>query len=161
MATAKEVIRNSLDTSEMIFNLYMGDLTDDDLLVTGVPGMNPIAWHLGHVIAVERDMAEVIKPGSCPALPEGFAAAHGKETAAPNAFKRFASKDVYMNAWKAQRAATLAVLDGLTAEQLDGPTGMEWAPTTYVMLNLAGLHALGHLGQFVAIRRKLGKPVVF
>jgi hypothetical protein len=161
MATAQDVIRNSLDTSDFIFNLYMGDLTDDDLVVTAVPGMNPIAWHLGHVISVERDMVEPLKPGSCPALPDGFAAAHGKETAVPNAFRRFGSKDMYVNAWKAQRAATLAVVDGMTAEQLDAPTGVEWAPTTYGMLNIAGLHALGHLGQCVPVRRKLGKPVVF
>jgi hypothetical protein len=49
----------------------------------------------------------------------------------------------------------------MTAEQLDAPTGVEWAPTTYGMLNIAGLHALGHLGQCVPVRRKLGKPVVF
>ena len=36
-----------------------------------------------------------------------------------------------------------------------------WAPTVGAALNMAGMHALNHSGQFVAVRRKLGKPIAF
>jgi DinB superfamily len=161
MASAKDVIRQTISMTDFVFDGYLKDLSDDDLLVTVTPGTNPIAWQVGHLILADRMMIEAVKPGASPTLPEDFEAAHGKETAAPNAFPKFCSKDDYVKAWKAQREATLAVIDGLADEQLDAPTGFEWAPTTYAMLNATGLHALGHLGQFVAIRRKLGKPIVF
>ena len=36
----------------------------------------------------------------------------------------------------------------------------EWAPTVAALLAMTGTHALMHCGQFVAVRRQLGKPVV-
>jgi hypothetical protein len=161
MPTAKDVIKNTISVTDFVTTSYLGDLSDDDLLVVATPGTNPAAWQLGHLIAAERMMVETVKPGSSPPLPEGFEAAHSKETAAPNKFVKWGSKDDYLKLWQAQRAATNAVVDSITDEQLDAPSGIEWAPTTYGLLNITGLHALGHLGQFVAIRRKLGKPVVF
>lgn len=160
MSTSKDVIRYTLGASDMILNAYIGDLSDDELHAPPFEGGNPIAWQLGHIVVAERGWAESLKPGSSPPLPAGFAEAHGKETSAPNAFPRKYSKEEYMIAWQAQRAATSAVLDGLTDEQLDAPTGVDFAPTASALLNMAGIHALMHAGQFVALRRKLGKPVV-
>ena len=161
MASAKDVIRQTISMTDYVFDSYLKDLSDDDLLVTATPGTNPIAWQVGHLIVADKMMVDAVKPGASPSLPEGFEAAHDKATAVPNAFPKFCSKDDYLKAWKSQREATLAVIDGLTDEQLDGPSGFDWAPTVYAVLNSTGVHALGHLGQFVAIRRKLGKPVVF
>ncbi len=161
MPTAKDVIKNTISMTDFVMTSYLSDLSDEDLLVVAAPATNPIAWQVGHLIAADRMMVETVKPGSSPALPEGFEAAHSKETAAPNAFTKWGSKPDYLKLWEAQRAATNAVIDGMTDEQLDAPSGVEWAPTTYGLLNITGLHALGHAGQFVAIRRKLGKPIVF
>ena len=36
-----------------------------------------------------------------------------------------------------------------------------FAPTVGVLLNMAGIHALNHSGQFVAVRRMLKKPIAF
>jgi hypothetical protein len=160
MTTAKDVIRLTLGSADYMLQSYLKDLSDDDLLVAPVPGTNPIAWQLGHLVFAERYLTETVKPGSSPPLPEGFEAAHGKETAAPNAFKRVATKDEYLKALKAQRAVTLALIDALPDDQLEKPTGVDFAPTVAAMLNAIGAHALGHIGQFVAVRRKLGKPVV-
>ena len=103
----------------MIINAYINDLDDADLLLRPVPGMNHIAWQLGHLIAAERHFVEMIKPGSCPALPAGFAEAHSKETSHADDPSKFHSRAKYQELWKAQRAATLAVLDGVPEADLD------------------------------------------
>jgi hypothetical protein len=160
MTTAKDVIRQTIGAADQILESYLKDLTDADLLVVPVEGMNPIAWQLGHLIHADRYFTEQVKPGSSPAMPEGWEEAHGKETSSPNAFKPVATKDEYLKAFKAQREATLAVIEALPDDQLDKATGLPYAPTVAAMLNMIGAHALGHIGQFVAVRRKLGKPVV-
>ena len=160
MPSAKDVIRLTLGSADQIMNAYIGDLTEEELLTVSVDGMNPIAWQLGHIIAGEQGMLDSVKPGASPPLPPGFAEAHAKETGAPNTFKPFCSKDEYLRVWKVQREATLATLDALTDEQLDADTGLSYAPTGAAVMNMLGVHPLMHLGQFVAVRRKLGKPVV-
>ncbi|MFO0953547.1 MAG: DinB family protein [Isosphaeraceae bacterium] len=160
MPTAKDVIRTTLDSADMVLGAYIGDLTDEELLVPPGEGMNPIAWQVGHLIASEKMMVDQLRPGASPALPAGFAEAHDKTTAAPNAFKPFCSKDEYLRLAKAQREATLAALDAVTDAQLDAETGVSYAPTGAAMMNMVGVHILMHVGQFVTVRRKLGKPVV-
>src|ERR1700760_3937994 len=71
----KDLIRQNLDFSDRLVKAYVEDLDDESLLLRPVEGMNHIAWQLGHLISSERRMVEAIKPGSCPALPEGFDAA--------------------------------------------------------------------------------------
>ncbi len=64
---------------------------------------------------------------------------------------------------QAQRDATKAVLDALTDADLDAPAPerlRRMCPTVGTVFNLTGNHVLMHVGQFVAVRRKLGKPVV-
>jgi uncharacterized damage-inducible protein DinB len=62
------------------------------------------------------------------------------------------------------KAASLAAVDATPDEQLDapGPEDMrEYAPTVAAVLMLLGTHWLMHAGQFVPIRRKLGKSPLF
>jgi DinB superfamily len=91
----KDAIRIPIESSDMIVGTYINDLDDSDLLIRPVPGMNHIAWQLGHLIAVERHFIEMIKPGSCPELPAGFAEAHSKETATLDDPSRFHSRAKY------------------------------------------------------------------
>ena len=159
MPTAKDVIRNTSEMANFIMGAYLEDLPEEAFFESPGAGLNPIAWQVGHLISAENGWLEKIKPGSCPKLPEGFEAAHTKETAVPNTFKKVATKDEYLAAWKAQRDATLAVLDGLPDSALDGSSGVEFAPTVATLLNMAGVHPLMHVGQFVALRRKHGLGV--
>ncbi len=160
MTSAKDVIRQTIGSTDYTLDAYLKDLSDGDLSVVAVEGTNPIAWQIGHLIYAEHWFVETIKPGASPPLPEGWETAHSKEFAAPNAFKPVATKDEYLHAWKAQREATLGVLDTLDEARLGEPSGMSFAPTIGELLNMIGVHAHGHLGQFVAVRRKLSKPVV-
>jgi len=62
------------------------------------------------------------------------------------------------------KAATLAAIDATPESSLDqpGPESMrEYAPTVSAALLILGTHWLMHAGQFVPIRRKLGKPALF
>ena len=107
-------------------------------------------------------MVEAIRPGSCPPLPEGFEANHDREDTTSDDPARFLSKDEYLDLFNAQRAATKAVLDSLTDEDMDAPGPEKFRkmfPTVGNFFVLIGTHVIMHVGQFVAVRRKLNKPI--
>ena len=160
---AKDAIRQTIQVTDMITGKYLEDLDDSAFFARPVAGMNHIAWQIGHLISSERVAIEAIKPDSCPALPEGFDAMHGKETAASDDPKAFLSREEYLALWKAQRAATLALLESLDDAGLDAPAPERiraWCPTVGFAINMmGGLHAMMHAGQYVAVRRSLGKPI--
>ena len=159
---AKDAIRQTLDMSERIVNAYVGDLDDSDLLVRPVEGMNHIAWQLGHLIHTERTLVEGIKPGSSPPMPEGFEGNHSRENSTSDDPNQFLTKDAYLELMNAQRVATKDVLDSLPDEDLDAPSPERFrkmVPTVGAACMLAGTHYIMHVGQFVAVRRKRGKPI--
>lgn len=162
---AKDVILRASDMAEHVFKSYLKDLSDADLLVRPVEGQNHIAWQLGHLIASERQMVEMVSPGASPPLPEGFAEAHAnnEESNRSDDPARFCSKATYLELFDKQRAATKAALAATPDADLDNAP-----PNTFggflpnvgaVYLLAAGTHHLMHAGQFVSVRRKLGKPV--
>jgi uncharacterized damage-inducible protein DinB len=159
----KDLIRNSLDMSDRILNSYLGDLSDDDLFLRPVAGMNHIAWQFGHLISAERMFVETVKPGSSPPLPEGFDEAHNKEATKSDDRSNFRSKDEYFRLMQAQRAATRATLDAMSDADLDAPSPerfQKMCPKVGNIFLLAGQHVIMHAGQWVAVRRQVGKPVV-
>jgi hypothetical protein len=159
----KHVILQTLDTSDFIIKSYLGDLSDADLRLRPVEGMNPISIQFGHLIAAERMFVEMVKPGSSPPLPAGFEAAHDLKNP-PKDDKAFATKDAYIKLWDAQRAATKAALDTFADADLDDTHDGKlppYAPSVGAVFNMAGVHALSHSGQFVAVRRLLKKPIAF
>ena len=159
---AKDVMTRVFGMGDYILNSYLGDLDDADLLLRPVEGQNHIAWQLGHLISSERWMVDGVKPGASPPLPPGFEEAHNKEASKSTDSKGFLSKQQYLDLFKAQRAATLKVLESLTDADFDkpGPESMrQIAPTVGATFTLAGEHVLMHAGQFVSVRKKLKKPV--
>jgi hypothetical protein len=161
---AKDVIRQSIDMADMILGKYLEGLDDEAFLVRPVPGMNHIAWQLGHLISSERKAIEEIKPGSCPPLPEGFDEKHDQKTTPTiDDPASFHTKDEYLAVWKAQREATKALLESLSDADLDAPAPERmrgFCPTVAHVLNMmGGLHPLMHAGQLVAVRRKLNQPI--
>ncbi|RUL88534.1 DinB family protein [Tautonia sociabilis] len=158
---AKDVIRNTIDMSSMVIDSYLKDLSDADLLVRPVAGMNHIAWQLGHLIGAERHFVELVAPGSSPALPDDFQQGHGRDKHTEDDPSKFYPLARYRELWGAQRQATLALLDRLAEADLDrsDATFPPFAPTVGALLNMVGNHPMMHAGQFVAVRRALGKPV--
>ena len=160
---SKDVIRQLVEFCHMVTRGYIDDLTDQDLLVRSVPTANHIAWQLGHLIASDQQMlAGIGQPA--PALPRGFSEAHTKETAASNDTAKFFKKADYIRLMDLMKPAALAAIDATPEEQLDEPAPeamREYAPTIAAVLSLFGTHWLMHAGQFVPIRRKLGKPAMY
>ena len=77
---------------------------------------------------------------------------------------KFATKAQYLEWMDQMKAASLAAVDATPESKLDdpGPESMrEYAPTVGAVLMLLGSHWLMHSGQFVPIRRKLGKAPLF
>jgi hypothetical protein len=160
---AKELILSQLDTSGHIINAYVGDLSDAELKERPAPGLNPIAWQLGHLISAERNMVEPLKPGSCPTLPEGFNEVHGKDAAKSDDTSSYLRWSEYRSLWDAQRAATKAVLASLSEDDLKATppnTFGGMCPTVGHVISFTAGHVQMHVGQFVPLRRKAGKPIV-
>jgi uncharacterized damage-inducible protein DinB len=161
--TTKDAIRNTIDTSHGVLTAYVGDMTDAELLVRSVPEANHIAWQLGHLVAAEHEMLSGLGH-KMPQLPAGFAESYTKETSKSDDPAKFHNRDEYLTLMAQQREATLAALAATPETDLDKPAPesmRDYAPTVGAVLNLIGLHELMHAGQFVPLRRKLGRPVLF
>lgn len=160
--TSKDVIKNTIGMCHEVLTAYLSDLSDADLMIRAVPEANHIAWQLGHLIASERQMlADCGYP--MPDLPEGFAESYTKETATSDDPGKFLKKEEYLSLLAQQRAATVAALETAPEADFDKPTPEamhEFAPTVGIVFNVVGIHEMMHGAQFVAVRRKLGKPVM-
>ncbi|MCC6125862.1 MAG: DinB family protein [Pirellulales bacterium] len=163
MLSVKDMIRNQFKFGDMLIQSYLGDLDDADLLVRSVPGANHIAWQMGHLISSAQHILKELGHESAP-LPAGFAEAHAKDTSASDDPARFAAKDEYLRLQGLMLEAMNAALDKTPESVLEepGPEAMrEYAPTKADIFMLLGNHLAMHAGQFVPIRRKLGKPALF
>lgn len=158
---AREAIKTVADMGDMVSLSYLEDLNDTDLLKRPCPGCNHINWQIGHLIASENEMVNKAVPGSMPALPAGFAEKYSKETATSDDASKFAKKDELLAIHKQQRAAALAALEKLSDDKLDSPTGFDFAPTFGSLFSLLGSHWLMHAGQWVVVRRQLGRKPLF
>jgi DinB superfamily len=160
----KDSIRSQLGIAEFMLDAYVADLTPAELLMRPAPDANHTAWQLGHLIASEVWLVEAGAPGTMPALPGGFAERHSKDTAASDKPADFLSKDEYLKLAKTVRAGTLQVLDNLSEADLDKPVAgrvppfVKWAGDSFVMV---GAHWLMHSGQWVVLRRTLGRDRKF
>src|SRR4051794_28795820 len=103
----KQAVRTTLNQSDFIVNGYLSDLTPDQMFARSSPGLNHIAWQLGHLIQSERYLVNQAFPGKMDSLPEGFETRHKKETAGSDDPKSFLSKDEYLRVMKQVREQTL------------------------------------------------------
>ena len=157
---SREAIKVSADMADFVSMSYLNDLSDAELLLRPHPLCNHINWQIGHLVASEHKLLTGIVPGGMPALPDGFAAKYSRETVGSDDPALFETKEVLMSTYKTQRAAMLSALEGMSDSQLDAATGVDFAPTVGAMFSMQGSHWLMHCGQWVVVRRMLGKPVL-
>ena len=160
---ARHALKISMKMGKMIADMYLADLTDEDLFVRPHPECNHIAWQLGHLIGAENQLTNAVAPGIAPPLPDGFLERYTKETARIDDPSKFDTKETYLRLFNEQREATLKALDQMTDEQLSapGPESMrEYAPTVADVFALQGSHSVMHSGQWVIVRRMRGRPIV-
>jgi uncharacterized damage-inducible protein DinB len=159
---ANDAIRAAHAMSTTVIKSYCDDLSDAELMQRPNSACNHLAWQLGHLISSECALLESICPGAAAALPEGFAAAHDKENVGNNDPSAFNTKQEYLELWDKVEAATLAALEKQSAADLDrpGPEHLRGMfPTVGHVFLLIANHGLMHAGQFVPVRRALGKPI--
>jgi DinB superfamily len=160
----KDAIRSTFETADFLVEAYLSDLSPHELMMRPVPGANHPAWQFGHLIASERMLVEGGLPGSMPPLPAGFAERHNKDTAGSDKPEDFLTKDEYFQLAKETRAATLKVLEGLSSADLDKPVSGRLPPFVKKVGDAfltVGTHWIMHSGQWVVLRRKLGRPRQF
>jgi hypothetical protein len=160
---AKDAIKNTFNLSLTVLKSYVSDLTDAELLRRPGPGCNHLAWQLGHLISSECGLLNGIQPGSAPELPAGFAEKHGKENASSDDPAQFCTKQEYLDLLGRVNAASMAVLDAYPEANFDQPAPenlRNMFPTMGHVFLLIASHPMMHAGQFVPVRRALGKPVL-
>lgn len=157
-------IKSELNLPTSVVQGYLQDLSDEDLLRRPVENANHIAWQLGHLIVAEHDLNNMVCPDSMPALPEGFVEKHSKETASSDDPAAFCTKDEYLACMAEQRAGTLALLDTLSDEDLQKPSPEHlqvFGGTVGAVIAGQSAHWMMHAGQWVIVRRQLGKEAMF
>ena len=160
---AKDSIRASANLSAMVLKSYISDLDDADLMQRPGEGCNHLAWQLGHLISSEVQLLQGVAPGNELALPDGFAAAHSKEKCVSDDPAGFCTKATYVGLFDKVRSATQAALEAYPEADLDSPAPehfRSFCPTMGDMFTLIAAHPMMHAGQFVVVRRKLGKPIL-
>ena len=157
-------IKNELNLPTFTVQVYLEDLSDADLMRRPVDNANHIAWQLGHLIDAENKLNNMVCPDSMPALPEGFAEKHSNENASSDDPSQFCTKDEYLKAMEEQRAGTLALLDRLSDEELEQPAPeslQKFGATVGAIIAGQSAHWMMHAGQWVIVRRQLGKEAIF
>lgn len=157
---AIEAIKITLDMSESVCMKYLGDLSDADLLLRPHAECNHTNYQIGHLICYENEMITKFAPDAMPELPAGFQEKYAEENATSDDASQFATKEVLMSTYQAQREATKKLLDSQTVADLDKESGVDYAPTRGTMISMQASHWMMHCGQWVIIRRMAGKPVV-
>jgi hypothetical protein len=159
--TGTQAICTALKSTQHLVTWFLADLSDADLLVRPVPGANHIAWQMGHLINSECRALKYFTTTPL-ALPAGFEVQHNKDTS--NSDSGFLSKAEYVALFNQVRQATVAAVAALNDADLDRPIEGPMAaiaPNVGAMALLMANHSMMHGGQFSAVRRKLGKPVLF
>ena len=159
----RDALKNNYQTSQMVCGAYLGDLTDEESMKRPHAGCNHVNWQVGHIIASEHGMAGACAEGALPALPEGFAEKYSKETASSDDPAAFVPHSQLMEIAKSQGDAVLKMIDGISDADFDkpAPESMQaYAKNLGAVANMIGSHWMMHAGQWVIVRRELGREVV-
>jgi uncharacterized damage-inducible protein DinB len=157
-----DAFKTALNMTDYILTKYLAELNDAELLIRPVKGANHIAWQLGHLIQSEQGIVNQIRAGSGIELPAGFKEAHSKENASCDDASKFLTKQLYLDLYSKSRKNIKTILAGMADDEFDKPSPKGWDqfPNVGAMMNLIVNHPMMHVGQFVVVRRQLGKPVL-
>lgn len=160
---ATDAIRKTAEISTMVLKSYISDLEDAELMKRPSPECNHLAWQLGHLISSECDLLNMLQPGAAAELPAGFADKHSKDKCGSDDPAAFCTKQEYLDLMDKVQAATFAALEKVTDADLEAPAPENFRqmfPTAGQVYILIATHQMMHAGQFVPVRRALGKPVL-
>ena len=160
---SQQAIKTSIAMADMISKAYLDDLTDEEMMERPDPGCNHLKWQVGHLILSDHEMISGCLPGALPDLPAGFSGAYSKQQATSDNAKDFHAKEELMATFETQRAAILEALAGMSDEDFDRPAPesmQSYAANVGAVFSMIGSHWLMHTGQWVVLRRQLGRDIV-
>lgn len=161
--SAKDIIKYSFTMSNMVVDSYLADLTNEEWMKRPHAECNHVNWQVGHIISSNNFILTAAVPDSLPALPDGMSDQYAKEKATSDDASQFMSKDELLAVLAKQREAIMSCLESIPDEDLDKPTPesiQRLAPNVGGAFEMLCLHWMMHAGQWVVVRRELGKPVV-
>lgn len=164
MSAATTVLADLLSRSVEMYKAHLGDFSDAEMFARSSPKANHAAWQLGQVISSDHHLVALVDPKAMAALPEGFDKKFTKETAGIDDPSKFPNKQQLLEQFAKTRNAAAAWVRTLSDEQLNKALPEKvrpFAKTVGEMAAMMSVHSAMHLGQIQAIRRKLGKPVLF
>jgi uncharacterized damage-inducible protein DinB len=162
MTTPNDVIATGLRQTEGLFRRFTADLKPVEWHAQPVPGVNSVAWVVGHLTVIDHKRAAALGAADLPGLPAGFAERYSQTRKPAEAQTGLDSDDELTRLFLAVRASLTAAVLAASAEQLAEPLptpGPLFATQGEAALFM-GLHAAMHLGQITVIRRLLGYPPV-
>ncbi|MEL6106532.1 MAG: DinB family protein [Planctomycetota bacterium] len=163
MSLRKHLIASFQNPNDLI-DQYLEDFSDDEMMVRPMEDANHLAWQLGHLISLQNYILGQIRPDAMPPLPGGFGERYTKGTSQSDNPADFHTKSEYLSLIKQQRNATLRLVEELSEEELaaDAPEAIRpWVNTVGVAIGfVACTHWLWHAGQWIVVRKSLGKPIV-
>lgn len=158
----RDALKANYQTANMVTGAYLGDLSDEESMKRPHAGCNHVNWQVGHIIASENMMANACVAGAVPALPEGFAEKYSKESAASDDASAFVPHSELMKIKSAQGEAVLKMIEGMSDTDFDkpAPEAMQgYAANLGAVANMIGSHWMMHAGQWVVVRRELGREI--
>ena len=161
----------AVERSLYAFNLgfletLLADVSDDELAVQPMPGINPPRWIAGHLAVVADGLLKMVGgdpvcPPECNAAFDGGSTANAAGAPAP-------TKAELLATLRENERRLVPRLDALTAEFLSGPNEVPFErarkafPTKAEMFAfLMTSHFAVHLGQLSAWRRMTGRSPLF
>ena len=158
-----EIIESSLLTAERLALMYLDDLSDEDLMQRPGLNCNTVNWQLGHLILSDHRMLAGWLGDRLPDLPTGFAQRYDKQNAAADDPKQFDTKEQLLQVYHQQRQSLLQQLKRISEDDLQTESDAAirgYAPTVGVALSMLPIHWMMHVGQWIVLRRQLGREVL-
>ena len=160
MRTVNDAIVTGLQVSEKLFRRFTADLKPTEWHYQPVPGVNTVAWVVGHLVLIDHRRAVALGAAGLPDLPSGFAERYAPTRQTAVTQSDLDSATVLTRLFHEGRvhlvAAVLAASPSLLAEPLPNPHPL-FANHGEAALFM-GQHTVLHLGQITVIRRLLGYP---
>lgn len=160
---ATELLKTQMETSKMMTANLLADMQDAPLTMPTPQGGNPPLWIAGHLVYSEARLTNELlldKPG--PLLEWGETFGRGTQPSSDAGAYSVSIPEILAK-WDEIRANTLAILAGLSDEDLDKPTakcppGREAVfGTLGKAFTMVAMHPLHHRGQVADARRALGR----
>lgn len=158
-ATPNDLIAFTLKASHTRFRSFVDDLKPAEFEAQPIPGVNSVAWMLGHLALTDRRIIGLLG-GEPPALPTGFEEKFKTTKQPAGEQKGLGDPKELLAVFDACRQKLIDVVKAADAATLNKPM-----PNPHPLFNTLGeaaafmaVHFGLHAGQVTVIRRALGYP---